>query len=152
MGSETKMRIRRATEDEGHRIDDLVQAAYGKYIARMGRPPLPMLGDYPALVALGVVWVLVWGAEVVGVVVLRGEGDHLLLENIAVAPEHQGQGFGTRLLDFAEDEARSPGFGEIRLYTNEVMIENIAIYKKRGYRETSRERGSYRRVFMAKPV
>ena len=152
MGINTKLMIRQATEGEGRRISDLVGAAYGKYIARIGRPPLPMLDDYPALIACGVVWVLVQGAEVVGVLVLREEGDHLLLENIAVEPRHQGQGFRSKLLDFVEEEARSRGLGEIRLYTNEAMVENIAIYEKWGYRETSRESGNYNRVFLAKPV
>ena len=42
---------------------------------------------------------------------------------------------------------------ELRLYANEVMVENIALYERLGYRETERlmHRG-FHRVFMRKEV
>jgi GNAT superfamily N-acetyltransferase len=38
----------------------------------------------------------------------------------------QGRGIGARLLDLAEDHARSLHLGEVRLYTNEAMTENLS--------------------------
>ena len=55
------------------------------------------------------------------------------------------------MLDFAEAETRRRGLPEIRLYTNEKMERNIALYAARGYAETGRqESAGFRRVFMAK--
>jgi ribosomal protein S18 acetylase RimI-like enzyme len=42
-------------------------------------------------------------------------------------------------MTFAESEAQRLGYASIRLYTNEKMTENIAIYGRLGYRETGRE-------------
>jgi hypothetical protein len=53
----------------------------------------------------------------------------------------------------AEDRARHHGLGEMRLYTNEAMTENLAYYGSRGYAETHRaEQDGYRRVFFRKPI
>ncbi len=77
--------------------------------------------------------------------------DYLLLDNIAVAPEHQGQGLGRRLLAFAETEARRRGYREIRLYTHRTMVENQRLYAAIGYEETGRgSEAGYDRVFMRK--
>ncbi len=65
-----------------------------------------MTADYGTIVARGHGWVALRGPELVGVLVLEPEADHLLLENIAVSPAAQGQGVGTLLLGFADDEAR----------------------------------------------
>ena len=51
----------------------------------------------------------------------------LLLYNIAVSPQAQGRGVGKRLIAFTEAEARRRGYGLLRLYTNELMIENVAM-------------------------
>ena len=71
----------------------------------------------------------------------------------AIPVAAQGTGVGTKLLDFAEATARQAGFAVIRLYTHETMIENVAIYARRGYRETHRgaERG-FNRVYMEKAL
>ena len=62
------------------------------------------------------------------------EGEHLLIENVAVAPEFQGRGLGRKLMAHAEQIAASSGFGETRLYTNKLFADNIALYRKLGYR------------------
>jgi GNAT superfamily N-acetyltransferase len=72
---------------------------------------------------------------------------------VAVLPSAQGRGTGARLLALAEEHARDLGLGEVRLYTNEAMTENIAYYARHGYAETHRqEHGGFRRVFFRKPV
>lgn len=147
------MAIRTATAAEADTVRDLVHRAYRKYVAVLGRPPLPMTADYPALIEEGVVWVLTQDGAIVGVLVLLDRSDHLLLENVAVDPEHQRKGYGKVLLSFAEREARERGYDQIRLYTNALMTGNIALYRSLGYRETHREgAGEFRRVFMAKSV
>jgi len=77
--------------------------------------------------------------------------DHLLIENVAVAPQAQGLGVGGELLQLAEDQARAHGLREVRLYTNEAMTENLVYYPRRGYQETHRQtQDGFRRVFFTK--
>jgi GNAT superfamily N-acetyltransferase len=109
--------------------------------------------DYAARVAAGEAWVREEAGALRGVLVLEEHADHLLLDNVAVEPARRGAGDGRALLDFAEAEARRRGLPEIRLYTNQLMERNIALYTARGYAETERrqEKG-FSRVFMAKRV
>ena len=68
-------------------------------------------------------------------------------------PSAQRRGIGARLLELAEDRARQLRLGEIRLYTNEAMTENLAYYARHGYIETHRaEQDGFRRVFLAKAL
>lgn len=147
------MAIRTATEPEADIVRELVHRAYRKYLALLGRPPLPMTADYLALIEEGVVWVLTQDSAIVGVLVLLDRPDHLLLENVAVDPAHQRKGYGKVLLAFAEREARERGHDQIRLYTNELMTGNIALYRSFGYRKTHCEEISGGNlVFMVKLV
>ena len=60
-------------------------------------------------------------------------------------------GLGRRLIEFAEAEARRLGYAELRLYTHEKMVENIALYGRLGFEEIGRGReAGYDRVFMTK--
>jgi len=85
--------------------------------------------------------------------VLEPAEDHLLLENVAVAPQAQGLGVGGRLLRLAEEQALARGLREVRLYTNEAMTENLAYYLRRGYSETHRAtQDGFRPIFFTKPL
>jgi GNAT superfamily N-acetyltransferase len=117
-------RIRAATAADVPAIAEIVDHAYRRYIARIGKPPGPMLDDYAARVSEGVVWVLEEGAVIAAIIVLLPAPNYLLLDNIAVSPARQGLGLGRRLLAFAEAEALRRGYREIRLYTHETMVEN----------------------------
>ena len=143
--------IRPASPDDVPAIEQVVNDAYVRYVERIGKKPGPMLDDYKARVAEGAVSVLVSAGEIVGVIVLLPEADHLLLDNIAVLPARHGAGLGRRLMEFAESEARRRGYAEIRLYTHALMHENLAMYPRLGYEEFARgEQAGYQRVFMRK--
>jgi ribosomal protein S18 acetylase RimI-like enzyme len=143
--------VRRASEDDLPAIKELVDAAYTKYIERIGRPPAPMVQDYGQLLITSRVWVIDCGTTIVGLLVTEDKGDHLFLDVIAVAPESQGSGFGRKLMDRAELDAAEQGLTEVRLYTNQAMTENLTFYPKLGYRETGRGgQDGYRRVFYTK--
>jgi len=131
-----------------------VNEAYAHYIERMGKPPGPMLDDYARRIEAGQVWVLESDGAIAGLVVLEDQGQgSLLLDNIAVSPSAQGQGIGRRLIAFTETEARRRGCQQVRLYTHVLMVENIALYTRLGFRETDRisEKG-FDRVYMAKAL
>jgi N-acetylglutamate synthase-like GNAT family acetyltransferase len=145
--------VRQASDEDVPAIERIVRAAYQHYIPRIGKLPGPMTDDYHARVASGKVWVLVLDNEIVGLVVLEPEPDHMLLENVAVVPEKQRLGLGRRLIEFAEARARQCGYQEIELYTNELMHENLAWYARLGYQQTSRRlEAGFQRVFMRKTI
>ena len=126
--------------------------AYRHYIARIGRPPGPMLDDYAARISEGAVWVLEEGTVLAAIIVLPAP-NYLLLDNIAVSPARQNLGLGRQLLAFAETEALRRGYREIRLYTHQTMVENQRLYASIGYEETGRgAEAGYDRVFMRKQL
>ncbi len=146
--------LRTARPEDRAVVEAIVRAAYSIYVARIGKPPGPMLDDYAGLIAAGAVNVLEEPDGVIAaIIVLLPRPDHLLLDNIAVRPDRQGQGLGRRLIAFAESEARQLGYAELGLYTHEAMTENIALYTRLGFRETGRAlEAGYDRVFMTKPL
>ena len=145
--------IRPAEPGEAEILRDVVHAAYGHYVARIGKSPGPMLDDYAVRIAAGQAWVLEDAGRIAGVLVLEEQADAFLLDNIAVRPECQGTGHGRTLMEFAEAEAWRRGWREIRLYTHALMTENQALYRRLGYVEIGRvtEKG-FDRVYMAKAM
>jgi ribosomal protein S18 acetylase RimI-like enzyme len=132
------VRLRPATADDVPRLTQLVQAAYGHYVDRIGGPPRPMTDDYAEVVRSGRATVAERGGEVAGLIVLEAGDDGFVVDNVAVDPAHQGSGVGRALLEHAEAEARRAGFDSIRLYTHERMTENQALYARIGYVEYDR--------------
>jgi ribosomal protein S18 acetylase RimI-like enzyme len=137
--------LRRATLSDVAAIVALTNAAYAKYIPRIGRKPQPMTTDYRQFVNEYFVWVLELEQQLAGVLVLQQEPHALLIYSVAVHPVHQIHpvhqkcGFGRLLLAWAEQEAQQAGYTAICLYTNARMEENIALYTQLGYQETQRE-------------
>jgi ribosomal protein S18 acetylase RimI-like enzyme len=143
--------IRNAAPTDVDGIRSCVDEAYRHYISRIGKPPGPMLADYAAAVRDHQVWVAEHGERIAGVLVLIPGDGYMLLDNIAVHPDSQGQGIGRRLLDFADREAARQGFPELRLYTHQLMTENVDLYRRIGWEETGRgEQDGYPRVFFRK--
>ncbi|MFJ4353469.1 GNAT family N-acetyltransferase [Pseudomonas sp. NPDC089428] len=145
--------LRRAEPADVEAITGLVQAAYSPYIARIGKPPAPMLDDYRQVIADAEVHLALQGKRVAGVLVLERESGEMLLVNVAVLPECKGQGIGKVLMQLCETRSRQVGCSAVRLYTHERMTENIELYKKLGYVETHRaEEHGFSRVFMRKAL
>jgi ribosomal protein S18 acetylase RimI-like enzyme len=72
--------------------------------------------------------------ELAGLIETIDRSDHLLIENVAVAPARHGQGLGRALLAHAETVARAAGYREVRLYTNQKFAANVELYLSLGYR------------------
>jgi GNAT superfamily N-acetyltransferase len=112
-----------------------------------------MVDDYARRIADGQTHVLEEAGEIVGLLVLEAGEDFLLLDNIAIDPAQHGRGLGKRLMAFTEAEARRRGYAVIELYTNELMVENIARYRHLGYVETKRVQiAGYDRVYLRKTL
>ena len=143
--------IRQAEPEDQEALVDCVQAAYTKYIERIGKRSAPLLADYKALIAQRVVYVLAAQEGVRGVLVMMPQDGGMFVENVAIDPLFQGQGLGRALMAFAEQQARKAQLGEIRLYTNEVMTENLLLYQQLGFEEEGRQvQNGYHRVFLRK--
>ena len=146
--------VRAARPEDAARIGEIAHAAYGRYVPRIGRAPAPMTADFAAEIAAGrVVVIAAADAVVVGYMVAWPEKDGYFIDNIAVDPAGQGHGFGRRLMQHAEGEARRHGLDALRLYTNAAMTENLALYARIGFVETHRavEQG-FSRVFMRREL
>lgn len=126
--------LRRATPEDAAAIRDLSRAAYAKWAKLIGREPWPMVADYDAAVRDHIIDLLHAGSALVALVEMIRQPDHLLIENIAVAPMFQGRGHGRRLMNHAEHYAAACGFCEVKLYTNQLFAANIALYRRLGYR------------------
>ncbi|MBL8698777.1 MAG: GNAT family N-acetyltransferase [Alphaproteobacteria bacterium] len=144
--------MRRATPADVPALAAIAEAAYVRYVARIGRRPAPMDPDFATLIAAGEV-TLREADGVVGFVVWRAKPDHVFIDNVAVDPARHGQGHGKAMLAWVEAEARRIGVPEMRLYTNAKMTENLAMYPRLGWIETDRRmQDGFDRVFFRKPL
>lgn len=125
--------IRRATAADADAVSAITQAAYARWVPIIGRKPAPMLADYAVAVRTHIIDLIESAATPIALIELVPEPDCLLIENIAVLPTHAGHGHGTRLLAHAETVARAHGLTRLRLYTNQKMTSNIALYQRRGF-------------------
>jgi ribosomal protein S18 acetylase RimI-like enzyme len=146
-------RLRAATPADVPALAALVRAAYGHYVERLGGPPRPMTDDYAEVVRTHDVTVAESGGEIAGLIVCGVGDEGFVVDNVAVAPAHQGRGVGRALLEHAEAAARRAGFDSIYLYTHELMTENQALYARIGYVEYARRaHGESRVVYMRKEL
>ena len=70
----------------------------------------------------------------------RDEAERLVchLAMLTVAPDRQGRGLGTALIDEVERRARDAGCAAVEMTVIQTRAELIAFYGRRGYRPTGR--------------
>jgi ribosomal protein S18 acetylase RimI-like enzyme len=147
------VRLRSAETADVPRLTELVRAAYGHYVERLGGLPGPMTEDYGDVVRSRTVTVAERRAEIAGLIVFGPGDEGFLIDNVAVDPAHQGTGVGRALLEVAEAAAQAAGFDSIYLYTHERMTENLALYGRIGYVEYDRRlHGDARLVYLRKAL
>ena len=145
--------IRPATPADVEAIRTVTRTAYAKWVPLIGREPKPMTADYDAAVRHHRIDLIETDGGLAALIEMIPAADHLLIENIAVAPAMQGRGLARRLLAHAEAVARDLGVSEIRLYTNQRFAENIALYQRHGYRITQEDVLPHGVItHMAKPI
>jgi len=114
-------------------VRTLTRAAYAPWVPVIGREPLPMKADYERAVSEHRIDLLYRGETLAALIELVPAPDHLLVLNVAVAPEFQGRGLGSHLMRHAEAVAKELGLPELRLFTNKAFAPNIALYQRLGY-------------------
>ncbi|HEY0639148.1 MAG TPA: GNAT family N-acetyltransferase [Pseudonocardiaceae bacterium] len=117
----------------------LQRAAYVGEAQRYHEPGIPPLAETldevradiasPRVVTLGA-WL---GSRLVGAVRGRPDGDRMEVARVAVAPDLQGQGIGSRLLAAVEDAA-PPGVAVLWLVAASRSDGNVRLYRRVGYR------------------
>jgi GNAT superfamily N-acetyltransferase len=125
--------IRPAAPEDAARIRGLTRDAYAKWVALIGREPLPMQADYDKAVREHAIDLLIVDGALAGLIETMVKPDHLWIENVAVAPDRQGRGYGRLLLASAETRAVEAGRNEVRLQTNAVFAANLELYARLGY-------------------
>src|SRR5262245_57473777 len=132
--------VRRAVAADSAAVLDLTRSAYAKWIPLIGREVTPATQDYNQIVRKDPVDLLFVGGELVALVWVEQNPDHLLIESLVVAPAHQGHGYGARMLAHAEALAASQGLRLVRLYTNQKFTSNVEFYQRYGYDIDGEER------------
>jgi ribosomal protein S18 acetylase RimI-like enzyme len=125
--------FRRAGPADAAIVTAIIRAAYAKWVPVIGRKPKPMLADYAAAIRDHLIEIAELDGKPVGLTELIPAADHLLLENIAIDPEAQGQGIGRRLMQRVEERAIEMGYALVRLYTNKAFAANLDFYRRLGY-------------------
>lgn len=150
---ETDM-IRLAKANDEPEIRDCAEQAYARYVPAIGRKPAPMVADFLAQIAAGMVYVATDDQAIFqGFIVFYAEDEHMLLENVAVLPSAAGRGVGRALISFCEASARQRGINGVHLYTNEKMTDNLMIYPKLGYvKVAQRTEDGFKRVYFEKSL
>ncbi len=132
---------------------DLTREAYAKWVPVIGREPMPMKADYEEAVRQHRIDLAFLDGGLAALIQTIDKGDHLVIENVAVAPAFQGRGLGRYLLAHAEQVARELGYAEVRLYTNKMFEANVRLYLGFGYRIDRQETSSLGvTVYMSKPL
>jgi DNA-binding MarR family transcriptional regulator len=104
-----------------------------RFVGGFARPP----GDADRLTPpAGLFLVAMLGDEPVGCGGLAfADGEPPLVKRVWVAPAARGLGLATRLMAELESRARAHGATAVRLDTNKVLTEAVALYRRLGYRE-----------------
>jgi ADP-ribosyl-[dinitrogen reductase] hydrolase len=148
------MRIKRAASQDAEAVRRLVREAYAQWVPVIGREPMPMKADYERAVRDHEIDLLYADGDLVALIEVIANADHLFIENIAVLPHRQGQGLGRHLLSHAEEKARKSNLRELRLLTNQAFATNIRLYESVGFRVDRTEPfpGGGTTVYMSKPI
>jgi len=133
--------LRRAVAADAAAVRALVRDAYAKWVPVIGREPKPMTANYNTAIRLNRVDLAHVEGELAGLIETIDRSDHLLIENVAVAPQRHGQGLGRALMAHAETVARAAGYREVRLYTNRRFEANVQLYLRLGYSIDREEEG-----------
>ncbi len=115
---DTHITVMMASQGDANVVAVITDAAYSKYITRIGRKPEPMTVDYGDMISEYPVHILMVDDRPAGVLVLKHEADQTLIWSVAVHPEYQGRGLGLRL-----SEASRAGGTHTRLQKDPALHE-----------------------------
>ncbi|MEV4010359.1 GNAT family N-acetyltransferase [Nonomuraea angiospora] len=134
--------IERATTADAGEILTVQRAAYVSEAQLYGDPYIPplieSLEQVRKVIEGAVVLKALDAGRVIGAVRGQVSGTTCLVGRLVVAPDHQGRGIGTALLTALHEAV--PAAQAFDLFTGHLSEANLKLYRRLGYRETSRER------------
>ncbi|UBU18876.1 GNAT family N-acetyltransferase [Nonomuraea gerenzanensis] len=134
--------IERADPADAGEILTVQRAAYLTEAQLYGDPYIPPLVEsleqVRKIVESALVLKALDGTRIVGAVRGQLSGTTCLVGRLVVAPDRQGQGVGTALLRALHEQV--PEAEAFDLFTGHLSEGNLRLYRRLGYRETSRER------------
>lgn len=57
----------------------------------------------------------------------------ILMEDVVIHPDHRGQGYGAKLVDYVADFAKRKNFKRITLLTDRMSADTQEFFKKQGF-------------------
>lgn len=150
--------LMQASESDRDEVLALLRAAFVPYMARLGRVVEPDIFDWvPEALGEGQVHAAAGDGGIEGILVEEPLGKALYVKVVAVRPDRQGKGLGSRMLQEIEARARDRGFEALTLDTAEVMEDLLRLYGRHGFREVRRGlpdhgRDEIPRVFLRKAL
>lgn len=146
--------IRDIRTDDAGQVLTIQRAAFASEALIYGDPDMPALTqtleEVEAELVENLGCVAVDGDRVVGAVRARIDGDLLLIGRIAIAPDQQGGGIGSRLLAAVEERGRTAGAREAELFTGPLSEANQRLYEREGYHRSETTDGG--EIFYRKPL
>ena len=132
------VRIRQA---QVHDVDELVALVNAAFAVEQFFVPGPRISrdGIVAQMARGVFLVAESGAKTVGCVFVNRAIPAGYMGLLSVAPDHQGQGIGKRLVEAAERSCREAGCSSIEIRVVNLRSELPPFYRGRGYAERGTE-------------
>ncbi len=150
--------LRPVTPSEAKHCEAILRSAFGVYVQKLGRSQSENAYDWlPDAIAEQRVLCGHLGGRIVGVAIFNDDSLSRTIEQIAVAPEQQGRGIGSVLLNHLQKDAVAAGFKTLHLDTAEMMTDLLRLYERHGFRIIRRGppthgRDPHVRVFMEKSL
>ena len=133
----TGLQIRAATADDAGSISAILIEAFSElresYTAEAFKAVTPAEDEIVRRLDEGPIWVAEKDGEILGTVSAVPEPEWLYIRSMAVRPNVQGLGVGSRLLNAVEEYATENGFDRLFLYTTYFSPRAIKVYEKRGF-------------------
>jgi len=148
--------FRQAVPSERDDVERVLRAAFTPYVRALGREPSAAgFARLPAELERGDIHVALEAGHIVGVVRTERREDELYIDQIGVDPARQRAGLGSWMLVQIEEVARSRGEHGMSLYTAEMMVHLVQLYRRHGFEIVHRgppDHGldSHVRVYMVK--
>ncbi|PTT20583.1 GNAT family N-acetyltransferase [Microbacterium sp. HMWF026] len=129
--------IRPITPDDAGEVLTIQRAAFASEALIYGDPDMPpltqTLEELHAELVDNLGCVALADGRIVGAVRARLDGDLLLIGRLAIAPDQQGEGWGTHLLAAVEQRGRDAGAAQAELFTGALSEANQRLYEREGY-------------------
>lgn len=158
MSDDTDLTIRPIEPGDAGEVLTLQRAAFVQEALIYATPDMPpltqTLEELEAELVDNLGCVALTGSRMVGAVRARRDGELLLVGRLAIAPDQQGRGIGTRLLSAVERRGAEEGATEAELFTGSLSEANLRLYEREGYVESQRVSGDdgIEQVFLRKPL